>query len=312
MDGRARLPAALTVIERGWLSANNIVFVDDDSTTVVDSGYDSHKAQTLALIGHALKGRRLDWLVNTHCHSDHMGGNAALQRAYDCRTSIPAGEAALIRAWDELGLMLGPAGQTAERFRIDDEIAPGDVLTMGGIAWEALAAPGHDMHALMFYAPEHRILISGDALWENGFGVIFPVLFGEDGDTAGFDATQETLNRIAALDIDIVIPGHGAPFRDVAEALERANGRLDYYRRDVVRLARHCLKVILTFALLDKRRMELAILADYLDANSLYRDVNARFLGLGKQALADYLVGDLEKAGAIARDGGAVVPRIAA
>jgi glyoxylase-like metal-dependent hydrolase (beta-lactamase superfamily II) len=312
MDARIDLPPTLMVIERGWLSANNIVFADDESTTVVDSGYVSHKAQTLALIKHALKGRRLDWLVNTHCHSDHMGGNAALQLAYGCRTSIPAGEAPLIRAWNEAELMLSPAGQTAERFTIDDTIAPGDVFKMGGIDWKAIHAPGHDMHALMFYAPAHRLLISGDALWENGFGVIFPVLFGDDGDYSGFDATQATLERIAALDIDIVIPGHGPPFRDAGSALERASSRLDYYRRDVGRLARHCLKVILTFALLDKRRIELAGLADYLNANSLYREVNMRFLGLGKQELADYLVADLEKAGAIKRENGAILPRVAA
>jgi glyoxylase-like metal-dependent hydrolase (beta-lactamase superfamily II) len=311
-SARIEFPASLTVIERGWLSANNIVFVDDHSTTVVDSGYDSHKKQTLALIAHALGGRKLDWLVNTHCHSDHMGGNAALQRAYGCRTSIPVGEAPSIRAWDEAALMLGPAGQSAERFEVSDTIKPGDILGMGGIQWEAIHAPGHDMHALMFYAPEHRILISGDALWENGFGVIFPVLYAEDGDTSAFDATQTTLDRIAALDVDIVIPGHGASFRDVEGALDRARSRLDYYRKDVTRLARHCMKVILTFALLDKRRIELAGLADYLNQNSLYHDLNQRFLHLGKQELADYLVGDLEKAGAIKRESGAIQPLIAA
>jgi glyoxylase-like metal-dependent hydrolase (beta-lactamase superfamily II) len=308
MNARIEFPPSLTVIERGWLSANNIVFVHETSAVVVDSGYDSHKKQTLALVEHALSGRKLDWLVNTHCHSDHMGGNAALQRAYACRTSIPEGEAPLIRAWDEPALMLGPAGQVAERFTIDDTIAPGDTLTMGGIEWQAIHAPGHDMHALMFYAPEYRILISGDALWENGFGVIFPVLFADDGDHTGFDATQTTLDRIAALDIDIVIPGHGAPFRDPRGALERAYSRLDYYRKDVARLARHCVKVILTFALLDKRQIPLAGLADYLERNSLYRDINGRFLHLGKQELADFVVSDLEKAGAIRREGNAIVP----
>lgn len=312
MDARIEFPPTVAVIERGWLSANNIVFVDEKSTTVVDSGYDTHKAQTLALIAHALNGRKLDWLVNTHCHSDHMGGNAALQRTYACRTSIPVGEAPLIRAWDETELMLGPAGQTAERFAIDDTIAPGDLLTMGGIEWQAIHAPGHDMHALMFYAPERRILISGDALWENGFGVIFPVLYAKDGDVSAFDATQLTLDRIAALEVDIVVPGHGAPFRDVAGALERAASRLAYYRADVSRLARHCMKVILTFALLDKRRLELAGLADYLYGNSLYRDMNARFMGFEKQELADFLVADLEKAGAIKRENGTITPLITA
>jgi glyoxylase-like metal-dependent hydrolase (beta-lactamase superfamily II) len=306
------LPASIKVIERGWLSANNIVFAHPDfETAVVDSGYDSHKTQTLALIKHTLGGRKLDWLVNTHCHSDHMGGNAALQRAYACRTTIPEGEAPLIREWSETALMLGPTGQTAERFTVHDTIMAGDMLDMGGIDWQTIAAPGHDMHAMMFYSEQHRILISGDALWENGFGVIFPVLFAKDGDETGYDATQATLNSIAKLDIDVVIPGHGAPFGEVANALARANGRLAYFRADIKRLARHCLKVILTFALLDKRRIETAGLADYLYANSLYRDINVRFLGLGKQELADFLTSDLEKAGAIERKDGAIVPLVA-
>jgi glyoxylase-like metal-dependent hydrolase (beta-lactamase superfamily II) len=307
-----KFPDSLTVIERGWLSANNIVLVTEDSTTVIDSGYDSHKVQTLALVKHALGGRKLDWLVNTHCHSDHMGGNAALQREYACHTTIPEGEAVLIRAWDEAELVLGPAGQTAERFSIDDTIASGDILEMGGIEWEAIHAPGHDMHAMMFYSPEHRILISGDALWQDGFGVIFPVLFAADGDYSGFDATGATLERIAELEIQIVIPGHGAPFTDVAYALTRADSRLEYFRKDVTRLARHSLKALLTFTLLDKQRLELAGLADFLNSLGFFREVNDRFLGLNPQALAESLVADLEKAGAVKREDSTIVPVIAA
>ncbi len=66
------------MLERGWLSANNIVLMGPDGTALVDSGYHTHAAQTVALVGHALAGRPLDRLVNTHLHSDHCGGNAAL------------------------------------------------------------------------------------------------------------------------------------------------------------------------------------------------------------------------------------------
>lgn len=68
----------MQVLQRGWLSANNIVFADAQATTVVDTGYHSHAAQTLALVDAALGGRRLDRIINTHLHSDHCGGNAAL------------------------------------------------------------------------------------------------------------------------------------------------------------------------------------------------------------------------------------------
>ena len=68
------------------------------------------------------------------------------------------------------------------------------------------------MGALVFYNPEHRILISGDALWEHGFGFVMP----PEIDPAALPATRATLEMLAALDVRIVIPGHGEPFTDVA------------------------------------------------------------------------------------------------
>ena len=168
-----RLPQSVQVIERGWLSANNIVLHAQDETVVVDSGYVAHAPQTLDLLEHALAGKTLARLVNTHCHSDHMGGNAAIQKKFHCRTSIPKGEAPLIDRWDQRELILSAADQRAERFAYDDTFGGGDTLAMGEYEWQVLAAPGHDTHAVMFYSPETRVLISGDALWENGFGAVF-------------------------------------------------------------------------------------------------------------------------------------------
>ena len=92
-QGLAVLPPGIEVIERGWLSANNVLLFDGNEATLVDSGYVSHAAQTVALVGGALAGRRLARLINTHSHSDHIGGNAAVQRAFGCRIGVPAGMA---------------------------------------------------------------------------------------------------------------------------------------------------------------------------------------------------------------------------
>ena len=73
------LPAAMRVFERGWLSSNNILFTGPGPATLVDTGYLTHAAQTLALVERALDGQPLERLINTHLHSDHCGGNAALQ-----------------------------------------------------------------------------------------------------------------------------------------------------------------------------------------------------------------------------------------
>ena len=73
-----KLPDSIHVLERGWLSSNNIVFVGKDKTAIVDTGYCTHENQTLTLLRHVLKGRALNEIYNTHLHADHCGGNTIL------------------------------------------------------------------------------------------------------------------------------------------------------------------------------------------------------------------------------------------
>lgn len=298
------LPQQIEVLERGWLSSNNIVLHEAGGAVLIDSGYHAHATRTLALVAQALRGKPLLRLVNTHCHSDHMGGNAALARAHVCRISVPAGEAAAIAAWDEDSMMLAYTGQSAERFSYSDTVTAGEVLKLGGLEWQALAAPGHDPNALMFYAPAARVLITGDALWKNGFGLIFPELFGQH----GFAAARLTLESIARLKVDTVIPGHGSPFGEVGRALASAFERLDAYERDPVKHARHALKVMLSFSLLIKGSIAEAELPDFLAGVPIYAEVNRRFLRLPEAQLREYLVKDLERAGALARRDGRLFP----
>jgi glyoxylase-like metal-dependent hydrolase (beta-lactamase superfamily II) len=295
------LPAQVHVFVRDWLSSNNVLLRGRDDNVVIDSGYLTHVPLTLALIAsrQGLDGAALTKLVNTHCHSDHMGGNAAIARAYGCSIAVPESDAPLIEAWDTKTLLLDYADQSADRFVADEVLQAGATYVWGDLEWLALAAPGHDMAALVFYNPEHRILISGDALWENGYGFVMP----PEIDPAAMPATRATLEMISSLDVRTVIPGHGEPFTDFAPALERAFNRTAAFEADPRRFARHALKVVLTFALLDRRQMLFADLPAYVDRIEIYRDFNARFFRLPPTALAQMLFESLEKAGAVRRDG---------
>ncbi len=287
-----KLPATMRVFERGWLSSNNILFIGRDDTALVDSGYATHAPQTVALVRHALQGRPLDRLINTHMHSDHCGGNAALQREYDCRTAIPASEAAAVQTWNQDVLTFELTGQQCERFTFTDTLAPGDVMMLGDMEWQVLGAPGHDPHSLVFYCPAERILISADALWENGFGVVFPELEGQ----SGFAETRATLELIATLDVDLVIPGHGAPFTDVGAALKRAFSRLDYFVADPARNAQNAVKVLLKFLLLERQSIPLADVPRLMADMHLSAEANRRYLHQPSEDLAKWAVSQLVRA----------------
>ncbi len=261
------LPQSIRVFERGWLSSNNVLLTDAQCAALVDTGYATHAPQTLALVQQALGTRPLDLIVNTHLHSDHCGGNALLQSVWPCRTSIPASEADTVRDWDETRLTFRATGQTCERFSFTETIAPGAHLQLGALDWQVLGAPGHDPHSLMLYCADERILISADALWENGFGVIFPELEGE----SGFAEEQAVLETIAKLDVRLVIPGHGSPFTNVEQALERAFSRVAWLRADPARNARNALKVLIVFKLLEVRTMGFDTLLQMLDDAAVMR-----------------------------------------
>ncbi|MFX7784415.1 MBL fold metallo-hydrolase, partial [Acinetobacter baumannii] len=91
--------------------------------------------------------------------SDHCGGNAALHAAYGCRIAIPAAEDAKVRQWDEDALSSRATGQRCPRFVHEQLIRSGDVLSLGDLDWTALAAPGHDPHALLLYCAQEGVLI---------------------------------------------------------------------------------------------------------------------------------------------------------
>lgn len=294
------LPSAIHVLQRGWLSANNVLLFDGAEATLVDTGYVSHAALTVELIRGALEGRRLERLINTHSHSDHVGCNAAVQRAFGCRIGVPEGMATMVADWDEEALLLSVAAQQGECFKADHLLAAGECLQMGGLEWLALPAPGHDMDALVFHAPDARVLISGDALWRDGFGILFAEVIGSGG---GLEGARATLESIGRLSIERVIPGHGAPFAEVDEALAAAFARLKAFEDDGARMARNAIRACITFMLLEQRRIDLDALPAYLAEVPLYREANRRFLGLTPEALAAWLVGELERAGVAVRQG---------
>lgn len=290
------LPQGVTVLERGWLSSNSIVIRGAAQCALIDSGYCTHSAQTLLLVESALQGRPLDLLLNTHLHSDHCGGNAALQARYPAmQTLIPPGQAQQVAAWDAYALTYVPTGQNCPQFRFDATLQPGTQVQLGDAQWQVHAAPGHDTHSVILFEPTSRLLVSADALWERGFGVVFPELDGDD----AFHQVAQTLDVIEALDPITVIPGHGAPFTDVAQALARARQRLDGFVADPARHLQHAAKVLLKFKLLELQSVSLSDLQAWVQATPYFGSlVRKQYSGLTLMQALDTLVQDLVRTGA--------------
>ena len=88
-----------------------------------------------------------------------------------------------------------------------------------------------------------KILISADALWENGFGVVFPELEGAD----AFTEVATTLDLIERLDPKMGIPGHGRVFAYIPEVLARSRQRLAVFAKNPFKHAHNAVKVLIKF-----------------------------------------------------------------
>ncbi len=291
----ALLPDDIHVFERGWLSSNNVFFDDGQTSWLIDSGYSTHSAQTLALVSSKLGTRSLDFLINTHLHSDHCGGNRALQDKYPSLTThIPPGQAEVVTNWDAAALTYEATGQQCPQFAYSQIVLPGSSIRLGSRLWNIYAAPGHDPDAILLFEPNRRILISGDALWENGFGVVFPELEGAN----AFDQVLATLDLIESLGPQTVIPGHGRVFSYTLEAMSTARQRLEAFVQSPARHARHAVKVLLKFKLLEVQQQPMALFNDWAERTPYLHTCRKRFFNdLDFACFIEQMCAELVKSG---------------
>jgi len=264
----------LQVLERGWLSSNNIVFKrsGNSPTTVVDTGYDSHSRQTVSLVTQCLDGAPLERVVNTHLHSDHCGGNAALRAASGCEVWVPEVSLEAVLAWDESRLTFEQTGQTCQPFSAQAPLTVGDTVLMGAHGWEILPAPGHDAEAVMLFQRESRVLISGDALWEDRLAIIFSAI----DHAAGFAATRSALDMIEAIDPLIVIPGHGKPFDSVAAAIASSRKRLACFEASPERHGQYAARALTMFHMLEVRQKDREDLNEWVRNTPIFQRLMSR------------------------------------
>ena len=149
-------------------------------------------------------------------------------------------------------------------------------------------------------------VVSADALWENGFGVVFPELEGTD----AFDSVGATLDLIAALAPRTIIPGHGSPFSDLAGALQTARTRLDYFQRSPQRHRNYAAKVLLKFKLLELQHTTAADLTRWALATPYIALIGQSFFkDTPPTHMVQEWIAQLVSAGAATADGEALYNR---
>src|SRR5574341_370014 len=239
----------LFFVERGYLNGNHFVLVSDEPV-LIDTGYVADLGETERLVaglGVRLSAVRL--IVNTHCHCDHVGGNKAVQGMSGCAVAMHRIGKHFIDTRDDWATWWRYYGQCAEFFDCTQALADGDVIPVGPHDFRVIPTPGHSADGIVLYNRRKKVLVSSDSLWENDIAVM---TLRVEGSGALF-SMLESLEKIAALDVRVVYPGHGKPFGDVKAAIENSRKKISAYLDCRERIGDDLLKKIIVYTLLMER-----------------------------------------------------------
>jgi glyoxylase-like metal-dependent hydrolase (beta-lactamase superfamily II) len=227
---RLRLPSAYWHIDH----SNAYLVEGPDGPTLVDCGSAGHPSahaaleRALADTGHAVDD--VAELVITHHHSDHVGPAAWVRERSGCRVWMhpaidhfaaavrdPAGvEAARRRRSEREGVpafLLDVYASVAEEQQAIDGLVEAAAPLTDGVEvpsgfgpWRVLETPGHAPSHVSLHQPDQRLAISADLVFAH-FAPYYD--YGCTPDPVG--EFLGSLRRLAELDVDLAMPGHGRP-----------------------------------------------------------------------------------------------------
>jgi hydroxyacylglutathione hydrolase len=193
--------AIIHTLQVGPLSTNCYVVgcPDTHQGVVIDPG--GHPTRILAAIEET--ALRIIYILNTHCHFDHIGANARLMEETGAPLALHPVEIPLLHAGGGARLFGLPAVQKALPAV---ELEEGQELQVGSLAMQVLHTPGHSPGSLSFYLPQAAAVFDGDLLFAGGVGRAD--LPGGDWETL-LRSIREVLFTLP--DETTIYPGHGPP-----------------------------------------------------------------------------------------------------
>ncbi|MCB2192497.1 MAG: MBL fold metallo-hydrolase [Deltaproteobacteria bacterium] len=191
------------------------------------------------------------WLFLSHVHFDHCGAVGWFKDAWPEMKVMAAPKAAkIITRPNALKLIAGLNQEASQQylrlqgprwsshefkpFTLEGTVDEGDEIDLGGgLSVRVLATPGHTWDMLSFYIPQKNVLMASEAVGTNAPGGYIVSEF-----LVSFDAYLESLNRLQALEVDTLCPGHHAVHTgpDAKNHIARGMAAARHFRDWVLRL----------------------------------------------------------------------------
>ena len=187
---------------------SNVYLIIDEKTALIDTGTGMDDSIEKAVYK-KLDGRKLDFIINTHAHFDHCGGNRRLNAKV------------LIHRDDARELLSGRFYDTYKFFedevplKFDQLLLGGDKIELGDSILEVIHTPGHTTGSVSLLLKDEKILFSGDTLFTNGG-------FGRTDLGGDAKLLLNSLEKLEDVNFETLYPGHEGVAENGGEHLKMA------------------------------------------------------------------------------------------
>lgn len=209
------------VIANEFVPGNVTVLATDDGLLLVDNKYAIDYDNLIAMV-RSISDQPIKYVVNTHFHDDHSGGNALMQAA---GVRVIAADNARVK-------MLEVGQQGLPDVTLDEHLR----IYLGGIPVDAYwFGRSHTDGDIVVHFPEQGVISMGD-MFTHGQGLVQLIDYSGGGSAR---AWPHTLDAVLGLPFDTVVPGHGTvTTRDTVVSFRQDTIRVQEMVRQMKRAGR--------------------------------------------------------------------------
>jgi hydroxyacylglutathione hydrolase len=233
-------------------------------------------------------------IINTHTHCDHIGGNRIIQERSGCDIALHKVGKYFMDTHDDWATWWRYFSQEADFFNCTKVLDDEEVTLIGPHEFKVIYTPGHASDGIALYNREARVLISGDTLWEDDIPTITMRV---EGSTCLFDLL-DSLEKLESLDVEIVYPGHGRPFKDFKKAVSKSKRKARDFLNHKEKTGASLLKRIMIYTILMHRHVDEEKFFDRLMGAYWFKETidlffNSEYQQIYEEVMNDFLRRDI-------------------
>ncbi|MEH7781434.1 MBL fold metallo-hydrolase [Bacillus safensis] len=281
-------------IESKFPSAN-MILIKDQLPVLIDSGFGSDVKETKQILKkYNVSPEELHLVVNTHYHSDHVGGNYYFQNHYGVKIAAHKWDANLINVRDLEACSAEWLDQPVEPYKIDLNLSDNDEIHTGSRTLQVLHTPGHTLGHISLYDPDEEILICGDLFHRDDVGWLN--IFREG--VSSIQRSLESLDRVSKLRIRQAYSGHGPKIDNPLSSIDTARKRLEKWLRQPDKVSWHACKRIFSFTLIIKNGLPKDEMDYYLLNCGWFQDFSRYAFQIQPEEFVHILLDEMIRSGA--------------